>query len=747
MFPLSAAFNLHNAKAFVGRGGELAVLRAAVAAPPAAVLVLGEGGVGKTRLVAEALTTTGLPPRRVIVAHCDDLREPLPLGPLLDGLRRHSPSLPDGLDPSIGVFAPYLPALAGFPVPPALNDPRAERARLLRAMASVLAALAPVVVALEDLHMADPVTLEFVAYLAAHPVPGLTVLMTAREPMAVPAAVLRLAPLSPHEVGSLAEALLRRDVLPPVFVTQLFERTAGVPFLVEEVVRSLVERHEIERIDQRPDLLGDVLGDVAVPALLRDVLLWRMRPLDEATRDILGAAAVLGMVAEARTLAVVLGVPVGEVEPALRRAADAGLLHAGTQPPRFRHTLARQVVYELVPEVARRMLHLHCARVLERQVPRPVAQLAHHYRLAGSAADHVRNAEAAADLATARGDDATAARFLLATMDHPELPRRQRARLAGKLGRSAVEGVTQAEAIPVLRRILGDRKLPPGARGELGLALGRMLRQQGEAAAGYEEIERAVPYLTHHGRRARALAILSAPDTVLGRHAEDHLRYCAAAFDAAERSGDPSAMLSVEIAELSLRLELDEPGAWPAVRAALTDERFAAHPRDHLRACLNWAQGALHTGRHDRAAQLLTVARGLPAAAEYERIRPVVELTEHALDLATGHLDGLEERILAFLARPDRLPLTILDARLYLGRLRARTGRPAEAESDLRAVIADAARVGAAWPLIPAHTALAELLGDPAHARTALDLAERKGLPAWGRSAASLLAHLAGAAG
>ncbi|MEU8820902.1 AAA family ATPase [Actinoplanes sp. NPDC048796] len=740
MFQLSAAFNLHSAKAFVGRDGELAVLRAALSAPPSAVLVLGEGGVGKTRLVAEALSAA---PGRVIVAHCDDLREPLPLGPILDGLRLCSPALP-GLDPAVAVFAPYLPALAALSPPPPLDDPRAERARLLGAMAALLGALAPVVVALEDLQMADPATLEFVTWLATHPVPGLTVVMTSREPVAVPARVVRLAPLSPAEVGSLAGTLLRRDVLPPVFVEQLFERTAGVPFLVEEVVRSLVERHEIDRIDQRPDLLGDVLGDVAVPALLRDVLLWRMRPLDEPTRDVLGAAAVHGVVAEAHALAELLSLPVGQVEEALRDAAGAGLLHpVDDGPPRFRHTLARQVVYELLPELERRMLHLRCARVLERQAPRPVAQLAHHYRLAGNPADHVRNAEAAADLATARGDDATAARFLLATMDHPELPRRQRARLAGKLGRSAVEGVTQAEAIPVLRRILTDRGLPPGARGDLGLALGRMLRQQGEASAGYEEIERAVPHLKQHGRRARALAILSAPDTVLDRHVDEHLRYCAAALQAARQSGDPSALLSVEIAQLSLRLELDEPGAWPAVRRALDDPRFADHPRDHLRACLNWAQGALHTGRDGRAAQLLAIARGLPAAAEYERIRPVAELTEHALDLATGRLDGLEDRLLAFLARPDRLPLTMLDARLYLGRLRARLGRAGEAESDLRSVIADAERVGAAWPLIPAHTALAAVLGDPAPARTAIALAGRKGLPAWGRSAAAVIERLA----
>jgi tetratricopeptide (TPR) repeat protein len=621
-------------------------------------------------------------------------------------------------------------------------------------MAALLGAVAPVVLALEDLQMADPATLELVAHLGAHPVSGLSVLMTMREGGAPPAGVrtVHVPPLDAPAVGELAAALLHQygaspaAGLPRLFVDQLLERTAGVPFLVEEVVRSLVERDEIDRLHRRPDILDDVLGDVAVPALLRDVLLWRIRPMDEQTRDILGAAAVLGMTADERTLARVLDLPQPAVAQALEQAESAGLLDAHDGHRRFRHTLARQVVYELLPEVTGRLLHLRTARVLEEQVPRPVARLAHHYRLAGSAADHIRNAEAAADLATARGDDATAARFLLGTMDHPKVPRPVQVRLAVKLGRSAIDGVAQAEAIPVLRRILADRRLPPGARGELGLVLGRMLRQHGEALQGYEEIARAVPWLTHPGRRARALAILSAPDTVVGWHVDDHLRHCAEAARAAEQSGEVSARLAVEIARLSLRLELGEPDAWPAIDAALSGATLAAHPREHARACLNWAQGALHVGDLEHAARLLDTGRRLLAAEGYERLQPVVELTELALDLATGRHDGLEERILAFLARPDRMPLTMLDARLHLGRLRHRRGDHERAEADLRAVIAEATRVGAAWPLIPAHTALAALLLDLSErdasrveAETALALVRGKGIPAWGREAAHLL--------
>ncbi|GIE64375.1 AAA family ATPase [Actinoplanes palleronii] len=715
MSSLAASLALPSATGpFVGRAELLTALRAELAKPYALVVLTGEAGVGKTRLVAEVLADSPVP---VIVAHCDDLREPQPLGPLLDGLRLTRP-LVDG--------------------PPL--DPDADRARLLRAMAALLRDRGPLVVALEDLQMADPATRELVDHLAAHPVTGLTVLITMREsPTArpLPSAVRRLpvTPLGRDEVAALATSLLiPRDTAAAThdrFVTHLYERTAGIPFLVEEVVRSLVTDGDVEQFRRHPD--------GAVPALLRDVLQGRLSYLGDTVREILGAAAAIGPAADPHPIAVVLGAGEHTVAAALAQARDAGLLHERDGRLWFRHTLARQVVYELVPPGTRRLLHLRAARLLEEQKPRPVARLAHHYRLAGSPADHVRNAEAAADLAAAQRDDATAARFLLATTVYPDLPRPVRVRLAVKLGRSAIESVAQTDAIPVLRRLLADRRLPPGARGDLGLALGRMLRQQGDAREGYDEIERAVPYLRQHDRRARALAVLSAPDTVVGRHVTEHQRLCAEAAAEAALSGDPSARLAVLIAQLSLALETGDPDAGAAITAALADGTFAGYPRERARACLNWAQGALHTDRTDVAAGLLDTGRRLVDDADYERLRPVVELTAFGLDLAAGRHDGLVERLLHFLARPYRLPLAMADARLHLARLR-------RDEAGLRAVVAEATRVGAVWPLVPARTALADLLissgrGEEgrAEARAALDLVAGKGLPAWGTEANRLL--------
>src|SRR4051812_35516717 len=111
MYPIPVLFALHAGGPFVGRSAQLAAL---LARRFPAMLVTGEAGVGKTRLVAEAVTAAAIP---VVVAHCDDLREPQPLGPVLDGLRAARTA--GVVDPqrlrghrTLGVLAPLLPQLA-----------------------------------------------------------------------------------------------------------------------------------------------------------------------------------------------------------------------------------------------------------------------------------------------------------------------------------------------------------------------------------------------------------------------------------------------------------------------------------------------------------------------------------------------------------------------------------------------------------------------------------------------------------
>ena len=280
-----------------------------------------------------------------------------------------------------------------------------------------------------------------------------------------------------------------------------------------------------------------------------------------------------------------------------------GLLHEEGGRCRFRHALARQIVYESVPVSGRRWLHLRTAQALEAGAesgggPRPVARLAHHYRHAG-ARPSSWHAEAAADTAFSHGDDATAARFLLQALEIGELSREVRVRLAVKLGRAAVDGLAHTEAVPVLERLLPPNSSPAHLRGELRFALGRLLRQQGETRAGHLQIEGALEDLADRpALLGRALAALSAPETIVDRHVSEHAARCDQAEEAALRSGDRDVR----------RRGAHRPGphsCWnrvtrPAPRliaGLLRDDELRAAPREHARACLNWAQGALHVGR------------------------------------------------------------------------------------------------------------------------------------------------------
>ncbi|MGP3914467.1 ATP-binding protein [Nonomuraea sp. 10N515B] len=732
----------------IGRRTELALLHTVIAAPPSLTLIEGEAGIGKSRLVEELLS--GLEGKRTLVGQCEQLQEPLPLSPLLDSFRLAGDELAGSgpLNPVTGALAPLLPELAEHLPPPlpALPDQRAERHRVFRAAVALLEHLSPLVLVLEDVHWADGGTHDFLAFLASHQPRDLSVILTARTdhgrlPLrgALARATSRfvsLSPLGPPEVEQLAATILQGE-LPRTFAASLYEKTGGIPFVVEEVLRTLLERLPAGEIPGRPDMLAGL----AVPTVLRDVVLQRLSTLDDAAQEILGAAAVLGTTPDERILADVTGRDAARIARALAAAQAVGLLHEEDGQCRFRHALARQIVYENVPVSARRWLHLKTARALESGPgPRPVARLAHHFRQAGHTAEFVDNAEAAAGTALSHGDDATAARFLLQALEVGELSREARVRLAVKLGRAAVDGLAHAEAVPILERLLTTEPLPAPLRGELRFALGRLLRQQGEARAGYLRIEEAVRDLGDRPRLlSRALAVLAAPETVVDRHVTEHAARCDQAEEAARRSGDPDAAIAVRIARASLLLEQGDPASWRLIDDLLHDERLRAAPREHARACINWAQAALHIGRLQRAEDLLAEGRHVADQAGYLRVAEVVELVTAAVDRAAGRWDGLADRLRRLGGATATFAAASLDSRLLQGVLLAATGPAEEAVSCLGQVIAVAERVGAVWPLIPARTALSRLLltlndaaGAAGQASAALVQVRAKGAWVWG---------------
>lgn len=751
----------------VGRHAEFTALTAAVSASPALVVIQGEAGIGKSRLVRELLTAAS-GSSAVLVGHCQQLHDPFPLGPVLDAFQHHGDLIQvDGLSPLVGSLAPLLPEIADrLPPPPERPaDQREARHQIFRAATELIVHVSPAVLVLEDLHWADTVTFDFLVYLIAHQPAQLTIIVTSRTDLGTtpvgeafaraPAArtrSIRLAPLDVAEVGELSRHLLGVDVPAPI-ATALYEVTGGVPFVVEEVLRTLLARLPAAEIPGHPD----ALAALSVSTALRDVVVQRLTTLDATAREVIDAAAVIDLAIDSGLIAEVTEHDPRQVAIALTSAHAAGLLHDHEGRMRFRHVLAQQIVYDATPRPTRQWWHARVARVLEdRHDPMLSARIAHHYQRADRVRDSVRWAEAAADEAVRHGNESAAAEFLReATADMGDLSIEDRVRIATKLGRVAVDGLAHAESAPILTRLLDSRQLTQAARGELRFALGRLYRQQGFARDGYGEIERAVDDLYERpDLQARALAVLAAPETVVDVPLAVHLARSVQAEEAASRAGSPEVELGVRIARASLLLEQGDPSAWQLIEAARHDTVLLTQPREHARAAINWAQGALHIGFVSRADELLREGRAIADRSGSPRLLEVYELVGAMVDHAAGRWDGLAERTHDLASRVFGFGAASFEAEYLRCLMLGSLGNTVEATERLTELIRDCEKVGAAWPLIPARAALAGLrltLGDAQggfdEAEAALDHIQRKGMWTWAADALVCLVDAAATLG
>src|SRR5215472_6246561 len=169
---------------FTGREIELAAIEGALAGTPTVVvLVEGEAGIGKTRLVKEFLAGAVGGLRRALLVACLPLRQPATLSPLVDGLRQAMASPAElGLSGLAGALRPLFPEWAAdLPAAPdPVDDAAAARHRLFRALAEVLDRMQVAVLVVEDVHWADEASLEFLLFLAAQQGPRPSLVVTYR---------------------------------------------------------------------------------------------------------------------------------------------------------------------------------------------------------------------------------------------------------------------------------------------------------------------------------------------------------------------------------------------------------------------------------------------------------------------------------------------------------------------------------------------------------------------------------------
>ncbi|SEE28852.1 helix-turn-helix transcriptional regulator [Jiangella alba] len=623
------------APAIVGRDGELRRAVDAVTAAPALVVVAGEAGIGKTRLVGELAAAAARSGRRPLLGRCHALREPFPLGPVIEAVRGLGDRLGElALSPVAGALRPFLPELAHVlpPAPDPLGDRAAERHRVFRGFVEVFAALGPSVLILEDLHWAEAQTGDFAGYLLAEALPELSVVVTYRPEAADPRvralaaglpsgttlADVALTPLGPSEVGALAASIIGVDAVSEEFASYLSERTSGLPFAVEELVALLQERGTL--VQRRGGgWARRALDELDVPTRIRDSVLERVARLGDPARRVVEAAAVLQVPVPLSLLVATAPLDRATALPAVGEALDSGVLAEHGDDIGFRHPLAAQAVHEDLAGPRRLLLHDRAATALAAAARAPAGQLAHHLRHADRRHEWVAAAERAAEQAFELSNDAEAVRILEDVLRHGPATPERRGRLAVLLGEAAIEAGRSQDAAGLLTAVL-DEELPAPVRGELRFRLGGLLHDAGtELLRAHQLFADAVDDLDHRpDLKAWAMVVLGIPMAGDADPAE-HRAWLQRALTVVPEIPDHAfqAFLLGKIA--MVQVPTGDP-AWRTT-AERVEHQTGGEPRHRREINAYWSIGtqATYAGHHALADRLLTA--GLTAAAGDDRAR------------------------------------------------------------------------------------------------------------------------------
>jgi class 3 adenylate cyclase len=392
----------------VGRDDEIAMLtrrwERARQGDGQLVMIVGEPGLGKSRLIEEFHGRLSDTPHTWVEWSCSQLLQNTPLHPIAEWGRqrfggadvaaeRRLADLENSLaqvklDPQEN--ASLLAPLLDVPLPKervlALASEELRRRQLAATMNWVIAGarVQPVVLALEDLHWADPTTLDVLRGIAERGALAPLYVVTTTRPEFRPSwgmrshhATISLAPLDRQQVRDMVAEISARHALAKDVVEDVAARTGGVPLFIEEVTRLLLER-------------GEQGGIQAIPPTLQQSLMARLDRLGPA-REVAQIASVIGRGFSYSLLRDVAGVEDAALRAALERLAEADIVLVQGLPPdsdyRFKHALIQDAAYENLLKSRRQALHRRVAetlrdRFVETAGVEPEA-LAHHFTQAG----------------------------------------------------------------------------------------------------------------------------------------------------------------------------------------------------------------------------------------------------------------------------------------------------------------------------------------------------------------------------
>jgi hypothetical protein len=374
-------------RAFVGRERELERLRTAygeLGDEPRLVTIIGDPGVGKTRLVREVWEwlagESPEPLRRT--GRCLSYGQGITYWPLAEVLKEHLGILES--DPPASVLRrlegrEILGLTLGLDIAEDIH-PLAARDRLHEAWVELVTEFSgerPAVILVEDLHWAEPELLDLLERLVRDVKRPFLLIATARPELLDvrpgwggarrAASTLELEPLSPDDSRRMLHALLDFE-LPAAERDVIVERAEGNPFFVEELLATLIDQGVLERVDGRWKV-GDLPDGFAVPDSVQAVLAARIDLLPPAEKAALQAAAVIGRVFWTGPVYELLE----GVEPDFRTLEERdfvrrrpGSTMAGEREYVIKHALTREVAYGSVSKARRARLHAGFAEWLER---------------------------------------------------------------------------------------------------------------------------------------------------------------------------------------------------------------------------------------------------------------------------------------------------------------------------------------------------------------------------------------------
>ena len=616
----------HGDVALVGRERELAILRdvvrRAAEGEPGAVLVAGEAGVGKSRLLRELLDDPAHPEALVLRVQCVDLGDPgLPYLALIDLLRGLQ-----GLaatDSEISAVLDQHPVVTGLTDPDTSRDGPVDESRRLQLFDGAAAMLAevgrirgPVVVAIEDLQWVDSSSAEFLRFLLSRMIAErLTVVATVRtdglgtrprirqllnEVGRLPS-VQRL-DLDPFDESEVADYLARVKGSPQdAGVTdEVFRRTGGNPFYVQTLAGSIGRTGRV---------------DEGVPRALADLLVGRLDSLPDDAQTVVRCASIVAHPVPDRLLRQVVGLDDAAMDEALRIAVAAGLLAPDDSGYIFAHDLLRTAVYDdLLPGVRAR-LHAAHAAALETGGARsvPPAEVAHHFTVAQDAPKTlVWSLRAAEEATEVLAPDEALHHLERALAEWPNVG-----------GASALAGISEGQVAARAARAAGLAGEPTRAV--------EWARQAVELSDPGEDPAGSVQARAELGRQ---LLAVDAGDRAV-RAAEEAVRIA----DAADVGASPTALARVVLAR-ALILARRTDDAHTPVERALVEAQAAGVPGLEVEALTTAAFLAEIEGDREAATQRLGAALQL-AKAEGEL---AAELRAHyalaSLHYYNGDIEG-----------------------------------------------------------------------------------------------------------